>query len=281
MRRQPEAPDEVRWDPADGQLDPRRPRRRRCRRAPGRRHVGRRWTEAYKRKILDSRVAGHDAARRSARGARSRDRTSSSPAAPSASTATPVTPSTTSPGRRAPVSSPTSSASGRRRRSPRRGRRHPGRATSAPASCSPAKGGILPPQRLAWKLGLGARIGSGRAVAELDHADDEVARHPVPARADDISGPVNLVAPEPVTQKQFGQALAPRAAPADALGHPGLRAPARAQRIRRRGPAHRAAPQPRVLEDAGFTFGARTFDEGLRAGARRLSRPRLSAPLSG
>src|SRR3954453_20731376 len=58
VRRQPEAPDEVRWDPPSGTLDPAELAGVEAAVHLAGANVGRRWTKAYKQKILDSRRQG-------------------------------------------------------------------------------------------------------------------------------------------------------------------------------------------------------------------------------
>ena len=81
---------------------------------------------------------------------------------------------------------------------------------------------ILPP----FRLGLGGKIGSGKQWMPWIHLDDEVGliRH---AMANDaVNGPLNLVAPEPVTNGEFVRTLG------EALGRPtALTAPAFALRL--------------------------------------------------
>lgn len=70
-----------------------------------------------------------------------------------------------------------------------------------------AKGGALKKQLPLWKFGLGGKIGTGRQWWSWISIDDEVRAisHLLSA---DISGPVNLTAPEPTTQKEFSDTLA-------------------------------------------------------------------------
>lgn len=67
-------------------------------------------------------------------------------------------------------------------------------------------GGALKPQLPLFKLGLGGKLGSGRQVQSWITLEDEVRalRHLL---EQDLSGPVNLTAPEPVTQGEMAEAL--------------------------------------------------------------------------
>jgi uncharacterized protein (TIGR01777 family) len=81
---------------------------------------------------------------------------------------------------------------------------------------------ILPP----FRLGLGGKIGSGAQWMPWIHLDDEIGliRHAMEHEA--VKGPLNLVAPEPVTNGEFVRALG------EVLGRPTvLTAPAFALRM--------------------------------------------------
>ena len=81
---------------------------------------------------------------------------------------------------------------------------------------------ILPP----FRLGLGGKIGSGAQWMPWIHLDDEIGliRHAMEHEA--VKGPLNLVAPEPVTNGEFVRALG------ETLGRPtALTAPAFALRL--------------------------------------------------
>ena len=67
-------------------------------------------------------------------------------------------------------------------------------------------GGALAKQLPAFRFGLGGRAGSGRQWLSWIHIADEVAaiRHLL---AHEIAGPVNLVAPNPVTNAEFTKSL--------------------------------------------------------------------------
>jgi len=69
-----------------------------------------------------------------------------------------------------------------------------------------ADGGALKKQLPIFKLGAGGKMGSGDQWQSWISIDDEVAAivHLLNA---DISGPVNLTAPKPVTQKEFADTL--------------------------------------------------------------------------
>ncbi len=69
------------------------------------------------------------------------------------------------------------------------------------------RGGALDKQLLPFKMGLGGRVGTGEQYLSWISLDDEVAaiRHLLVTAS--IDGPVNLTAPEPVTNAEFTKAL--------------------------------------------------------------------------
>ena len=69
------------------------------------------------------------------------------------------------------------------------------------------KGGALDKQLLAFKMGVGGRIGSGDQYLSWISVDDEVAAIRHVLATDTIEGPVNLTAPAPVTNAEFTKAL--------------------------------------------------------------------------
>jgi uncharacterized protein (TIGR01777 family) len=68
-------------------------------------------------------------------------------------------------------------------------------------------GGALGKQVPIFKAGLGAPLGSGRQWSSWISVDDHTAAVRHLLAAEDVSGPVNLVAPEPVTNRDFTKAL--------------------------------------------------------------------------
>lgn len=69
-------------------------------------------------------------------------------------------------------------------------------------------GGAYPPQSLAARLGLAARIGSGRQPAPWIHRDDAVGMLAWALEVEGLQGAVNAVAPELVDQASFVRSLA-------------------------------------------------------------------------
>lgn len=71
-----------------------------------------------------------------------------------------------------------------------------------------ADGGALPLMRRAFRLGAGGRLGSGRQWMPWIHLDDEIALILFAVENPALSGPLNLTAPQPVTNAAFTRALA-------------------------------------------------------------------------
>jgi hypothetical protein len=71
-----------------------------------------------------------------------------------------------------------------------------------------AKGGALGAMLTPFKLGLGGRIGDGRQWMSWIHVQDMVGAIHHILKNDLLQGPVNMVAPKPVTNAEFAKALA-------------------------------------------------------------------------
>jgi uncharacterized protein (TIGR01777 family) len=69
-------------------------------------------------------------------------------------------------------------------------------------------GGALKKMLLPFKLGLGGKIGSGKQWMPWIHMDDMIGLIDLCINNDNISGPINCTAPNPVTNLTFTEALA-------------------------------------------------------------------------
>ncbi|MCB9883308.1 MAG: TIGR01777 family protein [Planctomycetes bacterium] len=114
-------------------------------------------------------------------------------------------------------------------------------------------GGALAKMLRPFKLGLGGPMGSGKQYISWIHRDDAASllRHAV--ECDEVQGAMNVVSPHPLPQRKFAQALARR------LSRPALlKAPAWALRLLLGEMANMVlAGQrvlPRVAEGTGYTF---------------------------
>jgi NAD dependent epimerase/dehydratase family enzyme len=69
-------------------------------------------------------------------------------------------------------------------------------------------GGLLGRMRLPFKLGLGAKLGDGKQWMSWVHIEDYVAMVLRLLRDEQMHGPVNMTAPNPVTNAEFTRSLA-------------------------------------------------------------------------
>jgi uncharacterized protein (TIGR01777 family) len=70
-----------------------------------------------------------------------------------------------------------------------------------------AGGGALPQMAMPFKLFAGGPVGSGRQYQAWIHRNDWVAMAAWALRTPSVSGPLNLTAPNPVTNREFAQTL--------------------------------------------------------------------------
>jgi len=130
------------------------------------------------------------------------------------------------------------------------------------------EGGALAKMLPLFRLGLGGRLGSGRQWMSWISLEDAVAAILFAMDTPALSGPVNLTAPQPVTNAEFTRALA-RAVHRPAM----LPAPAFALRIALGEMADEALLAsarvvPSRLAGAGFAFANPTVGEALAAALR-------------
>lgn len=127
-----------------------------------------------------------------------------------------------------------------------------------------AEGGALKKQLPLFKFGLGGKMGSGNQWQSWIHIDDEVSAI-VHLLGGDIQGPVNLTAPNPVTNAEFTDTLG------DVLGRPTfLPIPKFGPKLALGGElaenllfsGQRVLPS--ALEADGFTFAHPALDGALR-----------------
>ncbi|MBB3661234.1 MULTISPECIES: TIGR01777 family oxidoreductase [Prauserella salsuginis group] len=129
-------------------------------------------------------------------------------------------------------------------------------------------GGLLAPLRTLFRLGLGGKLGDGKQYFPWIGLDDHVAAMEWLLRGAGVSGPVNLTAPEPVTNAEFTRALG------EALRRP---TPWRVPGFALRTVLGEAADEmllsgpravPSRLPEAGFTFSHPRIDQALAAVTR-------------
>ena len=126
------------------------------------------------------------------------------------------------------------------------------------------EGGALTKMLPLFKLGLGGRFGSGRQWMSWISIDDE-AEAIVHLLASDVSGPVNLTAPEPVTNAQFTDTLGdvlhrPTIVPVPAFGPKLVLGAERATDML----FASLRVLPRVLQADGYAFKHATLERALR-----------------
>jgi uncharacterized protein (TIGR01777 family) len=138
------------------------------------------------------------------------------------------------------------------------------------------KGGALPPLLLQYRLFAGGPLGSGRQWLPWIHMVDEVHAIRFLIENESASGPFNLVAPNPLTNADFGRVLA------RVLRRPfWIPVPALALRLLAGEMStilldgQRAVP--RRLQDAGFSFHFPEAETALRDLLRQGSRARIVA----
>ncbi|WBB95166.1 MULTISPECIES: TIGR01777 family oxidoreductase [unclassified Solwaraspora] len=125
-------------------------------------------------------------------------------------------------------------------------------------------GGLLKPQLLPFRLGLGGKLGSGRQWVPWIAMQDWLRAVTFLLDHDDISGPVNVVGPAPVTNAAFGKALG------SAVHRPAvLPVPAFALHVALGEFATEALRSSRVLPgaltEAGFTYRYPDLPDALHA----------------
>ncbi len=124
-------------------------------------------------------------------------------------------------------------------------------------------GGALAKQLPFFKLGLGGRSGSGRQYQSWITLRDHVAAIRF-LLTSELSGPVNLTAPEPVQNREFASTLG------RVLGRPTTIIPMIGPRLlygRELADSLLLTSQrviPKALDDAGFAFQDRTLEPALR-----------------
>ncbi|HEY9284594.1 MAG TPA: DUF1731 domain-containing protein, partial [Pyrinomonadaceae bacterium] len=126
------------------------------------------------------------------------------------------------------------------------------------------EGGALAKMTTPVKLGVGGKLGTGRQYYSWIAIDDAVAAIRHALENESVSGPVNLVSPQPVTNGEFTKALG------RALGRPTLFAvPAFAARLAFGEMADElllasARVEPARLRATGFEFKYPTLDAALQ-----------------
>lgn len=124
-------------------------------------------------------------------------------------------------------------------------------------------GGILPRLRPLFSFGLGARLGNGRQYMPWISLEDEVRALLFVITHDELSGPVNLTGPAPVTNAEFTAALGRAVNRPTPLMVPGFALRAVLGEFAEEGLLGGQRAIPAALERAGFQFHHNTIGEAL------------------
>ncbi len=125
------------------------------------------------------------------------------------------------------------------------------------------QGGALPKMAMPFKFFAGGPVGNGKQWLPWIHIEDEVRAIQFLLNQAEASGPFNLSAPNPVTNKEFGQTLGkvmgrPALAPAPAIAMKTIFGEMATVLL----DGQRAVPNR--LQALGFTFTYPTLEEALR-----------------
>jgi uncharacterized protein (TIGR01777 family) len=124
-------------------------------------------------------------------------------------------------------------------------------------------GGILGRIKPLFSFGLGARLGNGRQYMPWISLEDEVRALLFAISHDDVSGPVNLAGPAPVTNAEFTAALGRTVNRPTPLVVPGFALRTLLGEFAEEGLLGGQRAIPAALERAGFVFHHNTIGEAL------------------
>lgn len=124
-------------------------------------------------------------------------------------------------------------------------------------------GGLLARIRPLFGLGLGARLGNGRQYMPWISLEDQVRAMLFTMGRDELSGPVNLTGPAPVTNAEFTAALGRAVNRPTALVVPGFALRTVLGEFADEGLLGGQRAIPAALERAGFTFHHNTVGQAL------------------
>jgi uncharacterized protein (TIGR01777 family) len=124
-------------------------------------------------------------------------------------------------------------------------------------------GGLLSRVKPLFSLGLGARLGNGRQYMPWISIEDEIRALLFAINHDDVSGPVNLTGPAPVTNAEFTAALGRAVNRPTPLIAPGFALRTMVGEFADEGLLGGQRAIPAVLERAGFEFHHNTIGEAL------------------
>ncbi|MCT7660232.1 TIGR01777 family oxidoreductase [Mycobacterium deserti] len=125
-------------------------------------------------------------------------------------------------------------------------------------------GGVLGRLKPLFSFGLGARLGDGRQYMPWISLEDEVRALLFAISSDELSGPVNLTGPAPVTNAEFTTAFGRAVNRPTPLMVPGFALRAALGEFADEGLLGGQRAIPAALERAGFEFHHNTIGEALR-----------------
>ena len=125
-------------------------------------------------------------------------------------------------------------------------------------------GGALGKMLLPFKMGVGGVIGSGAQYMSWVALDDVLGATLFSLTNDTVNGPVNVVAPEPVTNREFTKTLGRVLGRPTIVPMPGFAARLAFGEMADALLLEGARVHPVVLQDAGYRFGYPTLDGALR-----------------
>jgi uncharacterized protein (TIGR01777 family) len=138
-----------------------------------------------------------------------------------------------------------------------------------------ATGGIVAKLRPPFSLGLGGPVGHGRQAMPWIALDDLIAAILWSIRREDLSGPINAVAPQPRSNRTFGRDLARAMRRPFLAPLPAFIVKAAFGRMGRELLLGGAPVAPRRLSESGFRFDFPTLDRAL---AFEFGRPHPESP---
>ncbi|KWX66622.1 TIGR01777 family oxidoreductase [Mycobacterium sp. NAZ190054] len=124
-------------------------------------------------------------------------------------------------------------------------------------------GGILSRLKPLFSLGLGARLGNGRQYLSWVSLEDEVRALLFAVTHDELSGPLNVTGPAPVTNAEFTTALGRAVNRPTPLVVPGFAVRLALGEFADEGVLGGQRAIPSALEHAGFEFRHHTIGEAL------------------
>lgn len=126
-------------------------------------------------------------------------------------------------------------------------------------------GGLLPPLRTLFSLGLGSRLGNGKQYMPWISFDDEIAAIRFVVEHETMAGPVNLTGPAPVTNAEFTKTLATALHRPAPWVVPGFVLRLALGELADEGVLAGQRALPRALERAGFRFSHESLRDAVTA----------------